>query len=230
MVDIGSGAQPAVKRMTRLASLGELGRYVIGVGGFLKIRLVTGNTGGRQSLKLAHRGPFVTVFALHCGVRPQQWKAVLVILHLLDGVIPALHRVALRTIRAHLPLVDVDVTILAVFAHVGEHGLDVALRALHFFVHAAQGILGFVVVELRNSADGAPTRGSVAVFARNIQGAMRTSSGLPLGQSCRGSCRLPSKEQKPAQNLKKRERNCPLIRKLPSIYHFRLGRRRESLE
>jgi hypothetical protein len=122
------------------------------------------------------------------------------------------------------------VTILAVFAHVGEHGLDVALRALHFFVHAAQRILGFVVVELRNSADGAPTRGSVAVFARNIQGAMRTSSGLPLGQSCRRSCRLPSKEQEPAQNLKKRERNCPLIRKLPSICRFRLGRRRESLE
>jgi hypothetical protein len=215
--------------MTRLASLRELGRYVIGIGGFLKIRLVAGNTSSRESLELPHCRSLVAVLALHRGVRPQQWKAVLMILHLLDGVIPALHRVALRTVGAHLPLVDVSVTVLAVLAHVGEHGLDVALRALHFFVHAAQGILGFVVIELRNGADGAPTRGCVAVFARNIQGAMRTSSGLPLGQECRGSGRLPDEEQEPAQNLKKRERNCPLIRKLPSICRFRLGRRGKSL-
>jgi hypothetical protein len=59
---------------------------------------------------------------------------------------------------------------------------------------------------------------------------MRTSGGLLLGQECRGSGRLPGIEQEPAQNLKKRERNCPLIRKLPSICRFRLGRRRESLD
>jgi len=230
MVDIGSGAQPAVKRMTRLASLGELRRYVIGIGSFLKIRLVTGNTSSRESLELADGRALVAILALHRSMRAQEWKAILVIFYLLDGIVPALNGVALRTVGAHLPLVNVNVTILAVLPYVSKHGLDVALRALHFFVHAAQRILGFVVIELRNSANGAPTRGSVAVFARNIQGAMRTSSGLPLGQSCRRSCRLPSKEQEPAQNLKKRERKCPLIRKLPSICRFRLGRRRESLD
>jgi hypothetical protein len=114
------------------------------------------------------------------------------------------------------------VTILAVLPYVGEHGLDVALRALHFFVHATQGILGLVVIELRNSADGTPGCSGVAIFAGNREGAMRTSSSLPLRQRCRRCGRLPSKEQEPAQNLNKRKRNCPLIRKLPSIHH-RLG-------
>jgi len=66
MVD--GGAQPTVKRVTRLASLRELCRYVIGIGRFLKIRLVAGNTGGRQSLKLADRRTFVAVLTLHGSV------------------------------------------------------------------------------------------------------------------------------------------------------------------
>jgi hypothetical protein len=143
----------------------------------------------------------VAILALHGGVRAQERKAILVIFYLLDGIVPALNGVALRTVGAHLPLVNVGVTILTVLPYVSEHGLDVALRALHFFVHAAQGVLGFVVVKLRNGADGAPACRGVTVFARNGQGAMRTSSSLPLGQGCRRSGRLPGKEQEPAQNL-----------------------------
>jgi len=126
----------------------------------------------------------VTVFTLNGGVCSQQRKAILVILYLLNGDVPALHGVALRAIRSHLPLVNVGVAILAVLPDVGENRLDVALRALHLFVHAAKGILGLAVVEFRDSADGLPAGGGVAVFTRNCKGPVRTTGDLPLRQGC----------------------------------------------
>jgi hypothetical protein len=144
-------------------------------------------------LKLAYRRTLVAIFALHSGVRPQQREAVLVILYLLDGNIPALNRVTLGAVRAHFSLVDVGVAILAILANIGEDRFDVALRALHLFVHAAQRILCLVVIELRDSADGAPTRGAVAVLARNRKRPMRASRCLTLrGVRLRNS-RQPNK-------------------------------------
>ena len=127
----------------------------------------------------------MAVFALHCRVSSQQREAVPVLLYLLDGNIPALDGVALRAIRAHLPLVNIGVTIRAILPRVGEHRFDVALRALHLFVHATKGILGLIVVKLRNGANGPPTRGRVAVFARNRERSVRTPGALPLGRGIR---------------------------------------------
>jgi hypothetical protein len=115
------------------------------------------------------------------------------------------------------------VAVLAVLPHVGEHRLNVALRALHLLVHAAKGIPGFVVIEFWNRTDGFPGCGGVAVFAGNRKGSVRTTSGLPLGWGCGRSSRLPGKEQEPGQNLNKGMRNCSLIRKLHAILPFRLG-------
>ena len=109
----------------------------------------------------------MAIFALHGSVSAQQRKAILVIFHLLDGDIPALNGVALCTIRAHFSLVDVGVAILAIPANIREDGLDVALGALHFFMHSAKRILGLVVIELRNGADGPPTRSIVTVLTRD---------------------------------------------------------------
>lgn len=152
----------------------------------------------------------MAVFALNRRVCSEQREAILVILQLLYGYVPALHGVALRAVRAHLPLVHVGVAVFAILSHIGENWLDVALRALHFFVHAAQGILGFVMVEFWNGADGSPSGGRVAIFAGGRQGAMRTSSALPLRRRYGSVGWLPRKEQEPAQNLNKSVRNCPL--------------------
>jgi hypothetical protein len=57
------------------------------------------------------------------------------------------------------------VAVLTILSHVRENWFDMALCALHFFVHATQGILRPVVVEFRNGAYGAPSRGRMAVFA-----------------------------------------------------------------
>ena len=107
----------------------------------------------------------MAVVALDGGVSTQQRKSILVILYLLNRDIPALHRVALGAVRAHLPLVNICVAILAVFAYVGKNWLCMALDALDFFMHAAQRVLRFVVIEFRNGADGLPGGSRVAVFA-----------------------------------------------------------------
>ena len=78
------------------------------------------------------------------------------ILHALRGDVPALHGVALRAIGTHLAAVNVRVAIGAIFSNVGEDRFGVALHALHFFVHAAEGVIGFVVIELGNRANGTP--------------------------------------------------------------------------
>jgi hypothetical protein len=140
----------------------------------------------------------VAVFALQGGVSSQQRKTILVILHLLYGDIPALDRVALRTVCAHFPLVNVSVAILAILADVGKDWLAMTLCARHLFVHAAKRIFGFVVIELRHGADGTPARSVVAVLARNRKWPMRASGGLTLSRVCLRGSWQPNKKQEPA--------------------------------
>jgi hypothetical protein len=96
--------------------------------------------------------------ALNGRVRAEQWEAILVIAHLLHRDLPTADGMALRAIRTHLAAMNVCMTIGAAFADIGEDGLRVALYAFHFFVHAAKRVLGLVMVELGDRADGAPTR------------------------------------------------------------------------
>jgi len=166
--------------VTRVAGGRELGTDVIRIGSSLKILQVAGSAGGRQPLELAHCSAFVAILALHRGVRAEQRKTILVIFHLLCCNIPALHRVALRAIRAHLPLVNVRVALFAILADIGKHRLDVALVALHFFMQAPQRVIRLVVIEFRNRANGLPARGRVTVLARNRQWAVRTFGVAPL--------------------------------------------------
>ena len=124
------------------------------------------------------------------------------ILHLLHGDIPALHRVTLRAIRPHLVLVHVGVAVLAILGHVRENRFDVALHALHLLVHATQRIIRFIVVEFRNGLDRPPCLGCVTVLTRNRQCPVRTTSRLPLRCGPRSIGRLPYEDQDPSQNLK----------------------------
>ncbi len=159
----------------------------------------------------------MAIIALNSRVRSQQWEAVLVILHCLYGNVPTLHGMALRAIRAHLSLMYIRVTVLAILGHIGEDGLYVALRALHFFVHAAQRIFRFVVIKFGNRFDGPPSGSRVAIFTRDRKRAVRTSGGLPLRRRHWTIGWLQCEEQEPAENLKQRLRNCPLHLELPAI-------------
>ena len=180
--------------MTGLAGLRELGSDVVwhapaeGLG-LLEIPLVTGNTGGRKPLKLADRRTLMAIVALRGRVGSEQRETILVFLHLLHGNLPSLHRVTLSTVRAHLSLVHVGMTVLAIFPDVRENRLHVALRALHFFMHAAQRIPGLVVLEFRVRLDRAPRGHPVAVFARDGERRPvripRSRPVLLMGRLCR---------------------------------------------
>lgn len=147
----------------------------------------------------------MAVLALHRSVSAEKREAILVILNLLNGIVPTKNRVALRAVRAHFALVNIGMAILTILANIGEDRLYVALRALHFLMHTAQWVVRFVVIEFRNGADGAPTRGGVAVLARNGERSVRTPSGLSLW--C-GSARCRRrKQQQPTQDLNDLRRN-----------------------
>ena len=177
------GAEPTVKTVASLAiGGGESGPCagVRGIGGALPILEMAGITLSGEAVKDPRSQLLVTLVALHGGMSAQEWETVLVVLHLLNGDIPSLDSVTLGAVGAHLAAVNIGVTIGAILAHVGEDGLDVALDALHFFVHATQGVIGLVVIELRNSADGAPTGGGVTVFAGDIERSMRIAGRFLL--------------------------------------------------
>lgn len=181
--------------MTGLAGLRKLCSDVVrhapaqGLG-LPEIPLVTRNTGGRKPLKLANRGALMAIVALRSRVGSEQREAILVILHLLDGNLPSLHRVAVRAVRAHFILMDVGVAVLAVLTYVGEDGSYVTLYALHPFVHAPQWISCFVVIELGNGFDRPPGRRGVAVFAGDRKRTVRTTrvAALSLRKASTAGC------------------------------------------
>jgi hypothetical protein len=160
-------------------------------------------------LELADGRALVAIVALHGSMSAEEWETILVIVDLLYGNLPALHGVALRAIRPHLPLVNIGVTILASLAYVREHRLGVATRADHLFVQTTERILGFVVVEFRNGSDWAPSSGGMAILAGNCQWSVRTSGSLPLCGRHRCPRWLPNKKQQPTKDLDHSERIAP---------------------
>ena len=60
----------------------------------------------------------MTRVAIQSRVRPNQREAIHVLIDLLNGDVPTLHRVALLAVCAHLPLVNICVTSGALRSHV----------------------------------------------------------------------------------------------------------------
>src|SRR5581483_9005694 len=99
----------------------------------------------------------MAIVALQCGMGSDQREAVLMVLYILNGDVPALHRMALFAARSHLAAVDVSMTVSALVSYVAEHRLGVALRTGNTLVHAAQRVTGLIVIELGNGANRFPT-------------------------------------------------------------------------
>lgn len=176
-------AKPTVKIVAALAiRSGEVraGGGVRGICGVLPILEVAGIALCGEAVENSRGELRVARVALHRSVGTEKREAILVILHLLHGDVPALHGVALRAVWTHLAAVNVGVTIGAVFRHIRKNRLAVTGNALRFFVHAAQGIAGLAVIEFRHSADRPPAGGGVAVFAWDFEGTVRVACGLFL--------------------------------------------------
>ena len=143
----------------------------------------------------------MTFLALNRRMRTEQWKAILVVLDLVDGNLPAQHGVALCAIRTEFPPVKVGVAIGAIPAHIREDGFHVACSACHFFVHSAQRVVGLIVVEFRNGANRAPGFRCVAILAGNGKRAVRTLRVALLREKSRDEQNQPERDQQPDADL-----------------------------
>lgn len=163
----------------------------------------------------------MALVAIERGVRADQREPVQVLVDLLNGDIPAFDRVALLAVCPHLPLVDVGVAIRALRAHVAKDRLDMALRAIHALVHAAQRIFRCVVIEFRNCSDGLPSTQGVTVLAWNAEASMRASRvRRPLHlRSCQPSARQDRQNDHAMSQSCRSHGRCNL---------FRFGFRRET--
>jgi hypothetical protein len=170
-------AHPVVHGVALFTGGGKIQGHVVQSGGFRvdEISLVTGHTHRRKTLELAYCGALVTGVAGDSCVRTNQGEAIQVLIDLLDGNIPALYCVALLAVGAHLAFVDICVTGRALRAYIREDWLGVALSAGHTLVHAAQRILGGVVIEFWYGADRLPAAQRVAILARDTEASMRTA-------------------------------------------------------
>ncbi|MGA8310871.1 MAG: hypothetical protein WB755_12630 [Terriglobales bacterium] len=139
---------------------------------------MTTHTVGRQPLtvELPHCADPVARIAVDRGVRTDQRKAVLMLINRMDRDLPAIDPVARVALCPVFSSMKVGMTVLAVAAHVREHGIDVAFLARHSHMHTAQWVASFPVIKLRLAPDRFPRRGGVAVLTRNLHRAVGTDT------------------------------------------------------
>lgn len=131
-------------------------------------------TVARQPLELPDGCVLVAGLAFQRSMCADQGEAVLVLLDGRHGYVPSLHGVTLFASGTKLSAVKIGVTIFATHSHVAEHQAGMALLATHVGVHATQRVLGFVVIELRDIADGPPRSEAVTVLAWHVEVPVRT--------------------------------------------------------
>ena len=120
----------------------------------------------------------VAGIAIHGGVRPDEREAVLVLIDVVDGDLPAGIAVAYVALGAILAAVQISVTVLALPPDVGEKRVGVAIRASYVGVHAAQRETGLAMIKFGRLEKGGPGLCGVAVFAGKLQRPVRTPAGV----------------------------------------------------
>ena len=184
-------------------------RFVIRVGRRVEFRRVAGFAGRGKAKVIPLRCVLVALIALHNRMHAEQREAVEVLRNLLNGNLPAGDGVALRAIRSELPSVEVRMAIGAILADVGENRFDVAARARNLLMQAAQRILGRIVIEFGDRADGRPACCRVAVLAGNIERAVGTLLWLALSRKGRHSGGNHQPNTEPPGDLRDSANNCP---------------------
>ena len=129
--------EPAVRVVAQVARRREPSARMVRRGSRLKVFLVARVALRRQTNELPAGGSLVTTIAVQSRVRAKQRESVVVLLHLLNRDLPSAHSVALFAVRAHLPLVNVGMAVLAGFADAGKDRLHVALCAGDGSMHSA---------------------------------------------------------------------------------------------
>lgn len=181
-------ALPRIQRgVALLTCCRETHRPVIRRGGIHVGAHMTADAFCRQPLEPSHGCSLVARLALQGSVRTDQRKTVFVVTYLIDRRRPPVNGVAALAPGSHVAAMDVGVTVTALPPHITEHRFQMALGASDGLMHSAKGRAGFVVIELRHLANRSPSAKGVAVLARDVQRAVRTSS-IWSGVAC--SCRF----------------------------------------
>ena len=124
--------------------------------------------------------------AIQCCVGSHQGKAVLVLVDLLGGNLPALYAVALLAAGAELPLVDIGMAIGALVTYIRKYRFDVALGTGDSLMQPTQRVPGLIVVKFRRVSDRLPSAEGMAILTGDIEGAVRTTGvGVGLRLPCR---------------------------------------------
>jgi len=110
--------------------------------------------------------------------------------------LPPGHGMTLFAIWAEFAAMNIGVAVGAILAGVGEHRLNVALRARHILVQAAQRITRLVVIEFGDGADRLPSLCRVTVLAGNVQIAVRAMSARSGALRRSARKRAEQKEQR----------------------------------
>ena len=176
--------EPGIHGVTHLAGGRKVHRTVIEVwdGVLLGVARVAIRA---ESDKLPGSGVRVAILALQGRVGAYQREAILVILDRLQVHLPAFHRVARFAIGAELSAMKVGMTIGAPHSHLCEHHVCVTLLAADVYMHATQPVTRFVVIELRDRAQGAPGRKGMAVLTRHVETAVRAHDFRAWGRLLR---------------------------------------------
>lgn len=104
-----------------------------------------------------------------------QREAILVIADGLERNLPTLDRVAAFAVRAHLPMMNISVTVCAAGPGISENWLGVALRTGQILVQASKGKGCPVVIEFGDRTDWFPAELGMAILAGEVQVPMRTA-------------------------------------------------------
>ena len=135
---------------------------------------------GGETPELTNSGSFVASITSKRRVCPDERKAILMVLEGSQRGLPSPHSMALFALDPQLALMDIRMTIGTIGPDVGEHQIDVALRAGNALVEPTQRVGRFIVVELRNVPKRFPSRERMAIVTSQLQGPMGTSCHIPL--------------------------------------------------
>lgn len=119
----------------------------------------------RQNAILPPDEGFVTSFAFHCRMRPDQREEILMIADLLPRREPSLQDMALSAIGAEFSEMNIGMTVGAILADVAKYQLRMTLCADYFYVPPAKRVVGLVVIEFGSGANRRPAVRRMAILA-----------------------------------------------------------------
>lgn len=129
-------SHPRVHVVTLNAAGRKARGHVVGAGSLLERLSVAGVAIRRHRSEIAQRAVLVARLAVQRGMSADQRKTVVMVLDRFQRDVPSIYRVTLFAARSHAGAMNVSVTVGALAPDIGEHRLDMTLRAHHVLVHA----------------------------------------------------------------------------------------------